>query len=101
MNLLTGEIEAFRSIHYKISAPTFFRVGHLFGEQAAPGGCRSWDLHRCLIALVPPLPFLLPFLKLLQGVFESFDQIPNFRLVAVRRGSDERGCNYVCFSILH
>jgi hypothetical protein len=33
MNLLTGEIEAFGGIHYKIGAATFFGVGHLFGEQ--------------------------------------------------------------------
>jgi hypothetical protein len=33
MNLLTGEIEAFGGIHYKIGAATFFRVRHLFGEE--------------------------------------------------------------------
>src|SRR6266436_3341650 len=33
MNLLTSEIEALGGIHYKIGAATFFRVGHLFGEQ--------------------------------------------------------------------
>ncbi len=33
MNLLTGEIEAFGGIHYKIGATTLFRVGHLFGQQ--------------------------------------------------------------------